>query len=98
MRKRVRILTGFKEWEREAWGGVSGKDTLTKFVECKSERKVKERDFDRFKILKKDGILIQLKEWKSEKEKLEVLWVGRIRWQSLLNASIERVWKREVKF
>jgi hypothetical protein len=41
---------------------VSGKDMLTKFVECKSERKVKERDFDRFKILKKDGILIQLKE------------------------------------
>ncbi len=41
--KRVMILIGFKGWKSEAWSGVSGKDMLTEFVECRSREKVRER-------------------------------------------------------
>ncbi len=41
--KSVGILIGFRKWEKEAWGGVSGKDMLTKFAKCKSKRRVKEK-------------------------------------------------------
>jgi hypothetical protein len=32
-----------KEWERKSWGGVNGKETLTKFAKCKSKECVRER-------------------------------------------------------
>ncbi len=41
--KTVMILIGFKGWKSEAWSGVSGKDMLTEFVECRSREKVRER-------------------------------------------------------
>jgi hypothetical protein len=66
VRKKVGILTSFRKWEKEAWGGVNGKDTETKFVECKFRRRVKkkgwnfdiierikERDFDKLEREKK---------------------------------------------
>ncbi len=33
-----------KEWKKEAWGGVNGKDTLIEFVKCKSRESVRERN------------------------------------------------------
>jgi hypothetical protein len=40
--KRIGILIRFKGWEKEAWSGVSGKDMLIEFIECKSKERVKE--------------------------------------------------------
>jgi hypothetical protein len=41
--ERVKILTSFKEWEREPWSSVNGKDMLIEFAECKYRRRVKEK-------------------------------------------------------
>jgi len=41
--ERVKILTSFKEWEREPWNSVNGKDMLIEFAECKYRRRVKEK-------------------------------------------------------